>query len=79
MGRPKMQKERDRRVARAETAAGIREGHYNLGEKFVRIWIVFYPSQKWCICDCERTGQDIQNTGRTLDEATKAKLTSWLK
>lgn len=80
MSRPKLQKERDRRVAKAESVAGVREGHYNLDGKFVRIWIVFYPSQKWCICDCERPrGEDIPDTARTLDDATKLKLTSWLK
>lgn len=80
MNRRKLQQERDRRVASAEAAAGIREGHYNLDGQFVRVWISFYPKQQWRICDCDRhnRGQDIPDTARTLDDATKARLERWL-
>lgn len=70
---------RARRVRKAENELGLNEGHYNLAGKFVRIWVVFYPSEKWLICECERaTSADIPNTSRTLDSESLAGLEPWL-
>lgn len=80
MSREALHKARNRRVAKAEAAAGVREGHYNLDGKFVRIWVVFYPSEKWLICNCNRfeRGEDIPDTTQTLDKPTMARLENWL-
>lgn len=79
MSREALDKQRKRRVSKAEQELGQREGHYNLGDKFVRIWVEFYPRVHWLICDCERSsGADVPDTSRILDSKSLASLENWL-
>ena len=80
MSRKSLEAERARRVAAEEAKAGLKEGHYNDAEdRFVRVWVNFYPKPHWMVCECERpSGQDIPETAKPLTEEVKRDLKSWL-
>jgi hypothetical protein len=81
VSREQLEKQRAARVARASMRDGIREGHFRLGEGWVRVWLTFYPKQIWYVCDTKSPGDggaDIDGTIRKLDDETKSKLEEWL-
>ena len=79
MSRAQLYKERQKAIAKAELVAGVREGHYRLDDKFVDVWVSFYPKVQWWIADARcPSGERIPRTTRPLDDETKYKLKSWL-
>jgi hypothetical protein len=77
--RQKLNAERARRVLAVEKRDKIREGHYRLDGKFVRIWIEFYPTERWLVEDASLPrGEGIEGTCRRLNAAEMKRLENWL-